>query len=236
MSQKYDREFFENISKDWGKVPFGFISPIDLYMANEFFLYSLEYSQKLPGWCSDIFMRCLSYPLIKIHRKFTIAYLLCDKASLKQKFETSPSPLFPLCLCVQQTPRHKREERWRWGFRFLFNKLHLTNHTNLTVTISHFESGIISGDFSMKNNKKKCRSTPFVQRSSSAWVAQNQRAPDVQLGFFFLQISRLLFHVTKWSHSSKNDHLDIRCSLILQTHAEVDHWTNWMQLTTSCLG
>jgi hypothetical protein len=29
-----------------------------------------------------IFMRCLSYRLIKIHRKFTSAYLLCDKASL----------------------------------------------------------------------------------------------------------------------------------------------------------
>ncbi len=27
-------------------------------------------------------MRCLSYRLIKIHRKFTCAYLLCDKASL----------------------------------------------------------------------------------------------------------------------------------------------------------
>ncbi len=27
-------------------------------------------------------MRCLSYCLIKIHRKFTSAYLLCDKASL----------------------------------------------------------------------------------------------------------------------------------------------------------
>ncbi len=30
----------------------------------------------------DIFMRCLSYRIIKIHRKFTSAYLLCDKASL----------------------------------------------------------------------------------------------------------------------------------------------------------
>jgi hypothetical protein len=29
----------------------------------------------------DIFVRCLSYRLIKIHRKFTSAYLLCDKAS-----------------------------------------------------------------------------------------------------------------------------------------------------------
>ncbi len=30
----------------------------------------------------DIFMRCLSYRLIKIHRKFTSAYRLCDKVSL----------------------------------------------------------------------------------------------------------------------------------------------------------
>jgi hypothetical protein len=30
----------------------------------------------------DIFMRCLSYRLIKIHRRFTSAYLLCDKACL----------------------------------------------------------------------------------------------------------------------------------------------------------
>ncbi len=28
-------------------------------------------------------MRCLSYRVIKIHRKFTSAYLLCDKASLR---------------------------------------------------------------------------------------------------------------------------------------------------------
>jgi hypothetical protein len=29
-------------------------------------------------------MRCLTYLLIKIHRKFTSAYLLCDKASLRK--------------------------------------------------------------------------------------------------------------------------------------------------------
>jgi hypothetical protein len=39
----------ENISKDKGKGPFGSISPIDVYMANGFFLYSLEYSQRFPG-------------------------------------------------------------------------------------------------------------------------------------------------------------------------------------------
>ncbi len=32
----------------------------------------------------DIFMRCLSYLLIKIHKKFTSAYLLCDQASVTQ--------------------------------------------------------------------------------------------------------------------------------------------------------
>jgi hypothetical protein len=58
------------------------MSPIDVYMANGFFLYSLEYSQKS---LVDIFMRCLSYRLIKIHRKSTSAYLLCDKASLRRK-------------------------------------------------------------------------------------------------------------------------------------------------------
>jgi hypothetical protein len=31
----------------------------------------------------DIFMRCLSYRPIKIHRKSTSAHLLCDKASLR---------------------------------------------------------------------------------------------------------------------------------------------------------
>ncbi len=29
-------------------------------------------------------MRCLRYRLIRIHRKFTSAYLLCDKASLNE--------------------------------------------------------------------------------------------------------------------------------------------------------
>jgi hypothetical protein len=33
----------------------------------------------------DIFIRCLSYRLIKIHRKFTSADLLCDEVSLKKK-------------------------------------------------------------------------------------------------------------------------------------------------------
>jgi hypothetical protein len=32
-------------------------------------------------------MRCLSYCLIKIHRKFTSAYLLCDKASLRAQMD-----------------------------------------------------------------------------------------------------------------------------------------------------
>ncbi len=32
----------------------------------------------------DIFMKSSSYRLIKIHRKFTSAYLLCDKASLRR--------------------------------------------------------------------------------------------------------------------------------------------------------
>ncbi len=32
-------------------------------------------------------MRCLSYRLIKMHRKVTSAYLLCDKASLIEKEE-----------------------------------------------------------------------------------------------------------------------------------------------------
>jgi hypothetical protein len=40
---------FENISKDSGKGSFGPISLIiKVHMANGFFLYSLEYSQKIP--------------------------------------------------------------------------------------------------------------------------------------------------------------------------------------------
>jgi hypothetical protein len=54
------------------------LAPIDVYMANGFFLYSLEYA-KIP-WL--FFMRCLNYRLIKIHRRFTSAYLLCDEAFL----------------------------------------------------------------------------------------------------------------------------------------------------------
>ncbi len=38
-------------------------------------------------------MRCLSYRLKKIHRKFTSAYLLCDKASLStKKIQINRSP------------------------------------------------------------------------------------------------------------------------------------------------
>jgi hypothetical protein len=33
-------------------------------------------------------MRCLNYRLIKMHRKFTSDYLLCDKASLRRHCST----------------------------------------------------------------------------------------------------------------------------------------------------
>ncbi len=47
----------------------------------------------------DLFMRCLSYRLIKIHRKFTSAYLLCDKAALtSQVFVCSILHIFSLRL------------------------------------------------------------------------------------------------------------------------------------------
>jgi hypothetical protein len=51
-------------------------------MANGFFciLYNI-----LKNSLVDIFMRFLSYRLIKIDRKFTSADLLCDKASLRLK-------------------------------------------------------------------------------------------------------------------------------------------------------
>ncbi len=49
ISQKYKLGIVWEYFKDQGKGPFGSISPIDAYMANGFFLYSLEYSQKFPG-------------------------------------------------------------------------------------------------------------------------------------------------------------------------------------------
>ncbi len=50
-------------------------------MANGFFSRILQ--NILKNSLVYIFIRCLSYRLIKIHRKFTSAYLLCDKASLR---------------------------------------------------------------------------------------------------------------------------------------------------------
>jgi hypothetical protein len=76
-----NKRIFENISKDSWKGPFGPISPIDVFMAYGFFLHSLEYLFSKNSLVY-IFMRCLSYRLIKIHGKITSAYLLCDKASL----------------------------------------------------------------------------------------------------------------------------------------------------------
>jgi hypothetical protein len=35
--KKINQGIFKNLSKDQGKRPFGFISPIDVYMANGFF-------------------------------------------------------------------------------------------------------------------------------------------------------------------------------------------------------
>jgi hypothetical protein len=48
-------------------------------MANGLFFCNLY--NILKNSLVDIFTRCLSYRLIKIHRELTNAYLLCDKAS-----------------------------------------------------------------------------------------------------------------------------------------------------------
>jgi hypothetical protein len=70
-----------------------------------------------------IFIRCLSYRLIKIHRKFTRAYILCDKATLISiylqnttrdeercsAFEASRIPAF-------NEGRFTRRKPW-WGYR-----------------------------------------------------------------------------------------------------------------------
>ncbi len=54
-------------------------------MANGFFsVFFRIFSNSLV----DIFMRCLSYCHIKIHRQLKSAYLLCDKASLKNQTST----------------------------------------------------------------------------------------------------------------------------------------------------
>ncbi len=48
------------------------------------FLNLLKYSQKFPNL---YFVRYLSYGLLKIHRKLTSGYLLCDKASSRLKVD-----------------------------------------------------------------------------------------------------------------------------------------------------
>ncbi len=75
-------EYFKRLRKG----PFGSISPIDVYMADGFFCILKNI---LKTSLVDIFMRCLSYRLIKIHRKFTSVYLLCDKASLTWTIDTN---------------------------------------------------------------------------------------------------------------------------------------------------
>jgi hypothetical protein len=78
-------------------------------------------------------MRCLSYRLIKIHRKFSSAYLFCDKASLRLKRHSYSlnRSFFPLSENMDPYPKknelfseemHLKIPLLSWGLKLLNTK------------------------------------------------------------------------------------------------------------------
>ncbi len=63
-------------------------------------------------------MRCLSYRPIKIHRKFPIAYLLCDKASLRADLGEDIDVLFFFFSSLSVQLPEPREEKLKRALKF----------------------------------------------------------------------------------------------------------------------
>jgi hypothetical protein len=86
-----NKGIFENILKNTEKKS---ISHIDVYGANgPKWTFSLIFWNILKYSLIYIFVRYLSYGLLKVHRKLTSGYLLCDNASLNPWGTCVASPI-----------------------------------------------------------------------------------------------------------------------------------------------